>query len=261
MKASSNWYELREQATEPFDITRITVKGKAETVETLGRFLLHGLTDTNHLGALMARQGLAQVAEYVRERRVPTKLNIRVAHFGEVVSGHILEAEENLHRPIDKLHYTFNHEWSPQLTDIFAVHIEDEEITAFAYCEVKTWTTSPAMDIGGKGYRDLIRVWREKTPEILHFAAERLWESKRFKDYERLDRAMYSVNPVPELLRLVLFFDENVWSDSLLDSVATAFAHDTPPDDTFVCYLVQRANLRSLVNDSFEKMADLAVHK
>ena len=62
--------------------------------------------------------------------------------------------------------------------------------------------------MGAKGYKDLIKVWREKTPEILHFTAERLWEAHRIDDYDRLDRAMSSSTPVPQLLRLVLIFDE-----------------------------------------------------
>ena len=259
MTANSDWYELGEQVALPFDLARVTITGESETVETLGQFLLSGLTDTDHLGALMAKHSYVRVAEYVRERRVPTKLNIRVANFGEVVSGNLLEAEENLHRPIEKLRYTLNHEWSPHLTDIFAVLVEDREITAFVYCEVKTWTSQPNVNVGAKGYKDLIKAWQEKTPEILYFTAERLWEAKRFDEYERLDRAMYNVEPVPERLRLVLFFDEMVWSDSILDAVADELKRDEPPDGSFVCYLIKRASLRTLVNDSFDKMTELSV--
>ena len=244
----------------PFALIRGLITGGAETAETLGQFLLHGLTDTDHLGALMARHGFARVAQYVQERRVPTKLNIRVANFGEVTSGHLLEEEEGLLRPIEKLRYTFNHEWSPHLTDIFAVLVDSDEITTFAYCEVKTGTTSPDSDVGAKGYKDLLKVWREKMPEILHFAAERLWEAQRINDYDRLDRAMYGSIPVPQLLRLVLIFDEVAWADSVLDAVGTAVEQDPPPDNSFVCYLITRTDLRTLVQDSFREMADLAVH-
>ena len=254
----SDWYELGDRDSEPFNLTRVSITGGSKTAETLGQFLLYGLTDTDHLGAIMARHGYLRVAEYIQERRVPSKLNIRVANFGEVVAGHLVENEEALTRPIEKLRYTFNHDWSPHLTDVFATLVEDNEITAFAYCEVKAGTTSPNSDVGSNGYKDLLKVWREKTPEILHFTSERLWEAQRYDDWERLDRAMYAGTPIPDLLRLVLVFDEVVSSDSVLEAVATAVEHDAPPDDSFVCYLVTRADLRTLVEESFEKMAELA---
>ena len=255
-----DWYELGERVSEPFNLVRVSIMGGSETAETLGQFLFHGLTNTDHLGDLMARHGYGPVADYIRERRVPTKLNIRVANFGEIVSGHLLEEEEELIRPIEKLRYTFNHEWSPHLTDVFAVLVEDDEITTIAYCEVKAGTTSPDADVGANGYKDLLKAWRNKTPEILHFTAERLWEAQRFDEYERLDRAMYGATPVPQLLRLVLIFDEAAWKDSVLDAVEAAVEQDAPPADSFVCYLVMRDDLRTLVNDSFEKMAEFAVH-
>ena len=258
--ADPEWYELGDGSNEPFKLTRVSITGGAETAETMGRFLLHGLSDLDYLGKLLAQGGYTRVSEYVQQRRVPTKLNIRVANFGEVVSGHLLEEEEDLLRPIEKLRYTFNHEWSPHLTDLFAVLVKDDEITTFAYCEVKAGTTSPDADVGANGYKDLLKAWRNKTPEILHFTAERLWEAQRFDDYERLDRAMYDATPVPQLLRLVLIFDEAAWKDSVLDAVEAAVEQDAPPADSFVCYLVMRDDLRTLVNDSFEKMAELAVH-
>ena len=256
--ADSDWYELGDRSNEPFNLTRVSITGGAETAETMGRFLLDGLSDLDYLGKLLAQGGYTRVSEYVQQRRVPTKLNIRVANFGEVVSGHLLEEEEDLLRPIEKLRYTFNHEWSPHLTDVFAVQIEDDEVISFAYCEVKAGTTHPANDVGAKGYKDLVKAWREKTPEILHFTAERLFEAKRFEEYERLYRAMYSATPVSQLLRLVLVFDEAAWADSVLEAVEAAVAQDAPPDDSFVCYVATRADLRTLVHDSFEMMAKFA---
>ena len=41
--------------------------------------------------------------------------------------------------------------------------------------------------------------------------------------------------------------------------VETAFEQDPLPDGTFVCYLVTKTDLRSLVNDSLEKMEELSV--
>ena len=220
------WYVVSDRASDPFQLVRVSIADHSNTARTLGRFLLDGLTDTDRLGALMSAHGYERVAEYVRTRRIPTKLNIKVANFGEVVSGHLIEEEEGFVRPIEKLRYTFSHEWSPHLTDIFAVLIENDEIETFAYCEVKAGTTHPDSDTAAKGYSALLKVWQEKTPEILHFTSERLWDSRRFVEYERLDRAMSRADPVSQLLRLVLVFDEAVWSDSILDDVINAIEHD-----------------------------------
>ena len=112
--------------------------------------------------------------------------------------------------------------------------------------------------MAANGYKDLLKAWREKTPEILHFTAERLWEAQRIEDYERLERAMYSTTPIPQLLRLALVFDENIRLESVLETVATAIEKDAPPNASFMCYLITRTDLRALVNDSFDKMAELA---
>ncbi len=253
------WYELEDRVNEPFQLTHAYLSADPQTPELLGQFLLQGLTDTEYLGSLVAKHGYGGVAEYIRDRRVPTKLNARVADFGEVVSGNLLEGEEQLVRPIEKLRYKFNHDWSPQLTDVFAVLVEDGEITTFAYCEVKPGTTAPKKSVGADGYTALLQTWRERTPEILHFTAERLWEARRQEEYERLDRAMARPEAVSQLLRLVLVFDESAWSNSILEAVANAVDEDAPPAGAFACYLVTGAVLRSLVDKSFDAMQELAV--
>ena len=257
--SDTGWYDVRDRCSDPFDLVRISLTDGAESAEEIGQFLLHGLADTDYLASLMSRHGYQRVAQYIKERRIPTRLNIRVADFGEVVSGRLLEEEEGLIRPIEKLRYKFNHDWSPHLTDVFAVLVEGDEITTFAYCEVKAGTTPPNVQVGANGYRDLIKVPRDKTPEILYFTAERLWEAGRLEDYDRLDRAMSSATPIPNMLRLALVFDESAWSESVLDAVKNAMQQEGPTEASFVCFLVTRDGLRTLVEESFDKMREALV--
>ena len=253
------WYELGEEASEPFHLTRVNLSADPQTPEVLGQFLLQGLTNTDYLRTIVTKHGYNRVSDYIRERRIPTSLSTRVAGFGEVVSGNLLESEEQLSRPIEKLRYTFNHEWSPHLTDVFAVLITNGEITTFGYCEVKAGTTPPDKTIGEAGYSALLKTWREKTPEILYFTSERLWDAQLDEEYERLDRAMSRPEEGSQLLRLVFVFDEAVWSDSVLETVADAHENNAPPAGAFACYLVTGTDLRSLVERSFDAMQQLAV--
>ena len=98
--------------------------------EKFGGFLLEGLANTDHLAGIMSRHGSEKVSEFIRGHKMPTnRLNIRVADFGEVIFGRLLEEEESFIRSIEKLRYTFNRDWSPHLTDVFALVVEDDAIT------------------------------------------------------------------------------------------------------------------------------------
>ena len=184
-----------------------------------------------------------------------------MANFGEVIFGRLIEEEERFIRPIEKLRYTFNRDWSPHLTDVFALVIEDDAITQFVYSEVKSGTTRPKSEVGAQGYADLLKTSRQAIPEILYFTHERLDESQRNEDRDHLGNAMFQEDPIPSLFRLGLVFDEDVWHGAVMEEVETAFEKDPLPDGAFVCYLVIKADLRSLVNDSFEKMEELSVTK
>ena len=255
---TSEWYELIDESSDDFDLVRLIIVGDSDTADTLGAFLLEGLTDTDYLSELVRRHGLSRTADYVRDRRVPSNLNTRVADFGEVAAGRLLEAEEALLRPIEKLRYKFNHEWSPHLTDVLGVLVENGEITSFSYCEVKAGTTRPARDVGAKGYRDLVKAWQAEMPEILEFASERLWTERRFAEWERLDRAMAGAKAIPQLLRLVLVFDDDVWTETVLDDLVDAVDAEVPTEEAFVCYVVGRTDLRKLIEDAFTIMTSLA---
>ena len=253
------WYGVTGTETEPFPITEVVIEESPGVEEKCGRFLLEGLADTDRMAGILARHGQKKVSDFIRGHKIPTRLSTRVANFGEVISGRLLEDEEGFIRPIEKLRYTFNRDWSPHLTDVFALAIEDDAITHFVYSEVKSGTTRPNSEVGADGYKDLVKTSRQDIPEILYFTHERLDESQRYEDRDRLENAMYQVDRIASLFRLELVFDDGVWRGEIMDAVETAFEQDPLPDGTFVCYLVTKTDLRSLVNDSFEKMEELAV--
>ena len=76
-----------------------------------------------------------------------------------------------------------------------------------------------------------------------------------------LDRAMYGIAPVPGApATCTLVFDESIHLESVLEAVALEVQQNASPGSSFVCYIVTKADLRTLVNESFNKMAELAVH-
>ena len=84
--ADSTWYELSDHTSEPFELVRVSIAPGTETAKTFGGFLLHSLTDTDHLSALMARRGFRRVFA-IRERETnseSTTKHPRVANFGEI---------------------------------------------------------------------------------------------------------------------------------------------------------------------------------
>lgn len=255
------WYRIIKYDEEPFPKRTAVIEDVTGLEERCGGFLLEGLADTDHMAGILARHGQERVSDFIRGHKIPTKISTQVASFGEVISGRLLEEEEGFIRPIEKLRYTFNRDWSPHLTDVFALVVKDDEITHFVYSEVKSGTTRPNSEVGADGYAGLIMTSREHTPEILYFTHERLDESQRFEDRDRLENAMFQADRMPNLFRLGLVFDEKVWHSAVMDAVEAAFKREPLPDGTFACYLITKADLRSLVNDSFKKVEELSVIK
>ena len=259
--AEPAWYRIIECEEEPFPKKTAVIEEGPGIEEKCGGFLLEGLADTDHMAGIMSRHGREKVSEFIRGHKMSSRLNIRVADFGEVIFGRLLEEEEGFIRPIEKLRYTFNYDWSPHLTDVFALVVQDDEITHFVYSEVKSGTTRPQSEVGADGYKDLVKTSQQDIPKILYFTHERLDESQRYEDRDRLENAMFQEDRIPRLFRLGLVFDEDVWHGAVMDAVETAFKEEPLPDGTFACYLVTKADLRSLVNDSFKKMEELSVTK
>ena len=253
------WYRITECEEEPFPKWTAVIEDGPGIEERLGGFLLGALADTDHLAGIMSRHGRDKVSEFIRGHKRSNRLNIRVANFGEVIFGRLLDEEEGFIRSIEKLRYTFNRDWSPHLTDVFSLVIEDDEITHFVYSEVKSGTTRPNSEVGADGYADLVRTSLQAFPEILYFTHERLDESQRYEDRERLENAMFQEERIPSLFRLGLVFDEEAWHGAVMEAVQAALEQDPLPDGSFVCYLVTKTDLRALVNDSFEKMEELSV--
>ena len=255
------WYRIIEREEEPFAKRTANIDGDPGIEEKCGGFLLEGLANTDRMAGILARHGQEKVSDFIRGHKIPTKLSTRVASFGEVISGRLLEEEEGFIRPIEKLRYTFNRDWSPHLTDVFALVIKEDAITHFVYTEVKSGATRPNSEVGADGYAGLVTTSRQAIPEILYFTHERLDESQRYQDRDRLENAMFQEDRIPSLFRLGLVFDENVRRGAVMDAVEAAFKQEPLPDGTFVCYLVTKTDLRSLVNDSFKKVEELSVTK
>ena len=70
---------------------------------------------------------------------------------------------------------------------------------------------------------------------------------------------MFQRDAIPSLFRLGLVFDEVAWAGSVMDAIETAIEVDPLPSGSFICFLVTKTDLRSLVINSFEKMDELSV--
>ena len=88
----------------------------------------------------------------------------------------------------------------------------------FVYSEVKSGTTRPNSEVGADGYADLVKTSLQAIPEILYFTHERLDESQRYEDRDRLEKAMFQEDRIPSLFRLGLVFDEDAWHGAVMEA-------------------------------------------
>lgn len=247
------WYTLASQAAYSFTLNRGTLSEVAGIEETLGEFLRFGLAHTDYVEAMNRKYGFEAAAAYLAERSFASRVATRVGDFGEVIAGRLLGAEEGLLRPLEKLRYKDDHEWSMRLTDVFCIREESGQIVEFVFCEAKAGTTRPPRDLALKAYARLIEDAEGERPEIFFFILERLWAEGRHADHERLDDAMRRREPVPRGARVVLVFDASAWTDEALDALEEArVSGDVGELKNFVGYLITRAELRSLIEASYE---------
>lgn len=251
-----SWYTAQPQAGYGFTLTRGALEEQPGVEEILGGFLRFGLAHVEYLEAVARKHGFAAAAAYLAERSFAARVATRVGDFGEVVAGRLLEAEEGLLRPVEKLRYKDDHEWSMRLTDVFFTREESGQIVGFVFCEAKAGTTSPPADLAVSAYRRLLAESDIERPEIFFFCLERLWVEGQYGEHERLDDAMRRREPLPRAMRMVLLLDSEAWSDTVLEALENARASaDVGELDDFLAYLITRADLRALIEAAYESAA------
>lgn len=253
MTEGTTWYTAQPHAGYGFQLTRGTLGEHALIVEILGEFLKFGLAHVEYVEDVVRKHGFEAAAAYLAERSFAERVSTRVGDFGEVIAGRLLEAEEGLVRPVEKARYKDDHNWSMRLTDVFCTREEAGEIAGFVFCEAKAGTTRPPGDLAVRAYRRLVVDSEEERPEILFFTLEHLLAQGKYAEHERLDDAMRRREPVPRAMRMVLVFDADSWDDAVLDGLEEARGSgDVGELDDFMSYLLTRAELRPLIEASYE---------
>ena len=212
------WYELEADDSYTFELQRGVLADSPALETAVSPFLVNGLTNTAQLKGILQRAGLAAAADYF-EAHVATSENVQIGDFGEVVAGHLLEEEEQLTRPIEKLRYRESPDWAMKLTDVFCVRVDGDRIVGFVFGEAKTGTTPPNSSLGKNAYRQIHRDIEGEEPQILFFTLDRLLDIRDLESYSRLCDAMYRMPPVSRSLRLIFVFDTDSWRESVFDSL------------------------------------------
>ena len=210
------WYTVEEDASYGFDLQRGFLADSPMIEEICRRIPAkwpcgRRLSFTIH----WKRLGLNAAATYFAAH-VARRENVRIGDFGEVITGHLLEEEEEkVTRPIEKLRYRESPVWPMKLTDVFCVQEENDRIIRFVFGEAKAGTTSPSTALGRDAYQQLSRDIQDAEPPILFFTLDRLHNSNNLLAYLRLQDAMHMTPPVPRALRLVFVFDKDCWRESV----------------------------------------------
>ena len=106
-----------------------------------------GLVNPDFIARMLQTCGLDIVAEYFQAHGFGAKFNTRVADFGEVVAGAMLEQHEEFVQPIRKLRYRETSHWAMRLTDVFGVKLVDGAIALTCFTSVKTRSGRPPQDV------------------------------------------------------------------------------------------------------------------
>ena len=245
------WYELEADDSFTFELQRGVLADSPTLENAVGPFLLNSLANVTHLKGILQRAGLTAAADYF-EAHVASSENVRIGDFGEVVAGHLLENEEQLARPIEKLRYRESRDWPMKLTDVFCVRVEGDRIVGFVFGEAKAGTTPPRGSLGKDAYRQIHRDIEGEEPQILFFTLDRLLDTLDPKAYAQLDDAMQRMPPVPRALRLVFVFDEDSWRESVLSALEDGIeSEEVRLVDDFKCYLLTRGSLRNVITDAY----------
>ena len=168
MEENYVWYTIEEDTTYTFQLQRGVLASSPIVENTVGRFLLSGLSNVEHLKGILQRFGLTAAADYFAAH-VATGDNVRIGDFGEVVAGHLLEEAEGVVRPIDKLRYRESPDWPMKLTDVFCVRVDGGHIVSFIFGEAKAGTTRPNSVLGQK--RTSTSTGRSKTRSPRYYSS------------------------------------------------------------------------------------------
>ena len=245
------WYELQKDDTYRFELQRGVLADSPALENAVAPFLLNSLVNVDHLKEIFQRAGLRSAAEHF-EAHVASRENVRIGDFGEVVAGHILEEEEQLSRPIEKLRYRESTDWPMRLTDVFCVRVDGERFVGFVFGESKAGTTPPRSSLGKDAYRQIHRDIEGDEPEILFFTLDRLFDNLDGTAYTQLDDAMHRIPPVPRALRLLFVFDSDVWGESVFDGLHDGIeSEEIELADDFKCYLLTRDDLREAIAGAY----------
>src|SRR3990172_4611198 len=121
----TSWLEtaVRTDTTLPFqvlDVRELPVE-RSLLVQTLAKELLVAHKDPAHLQRVAARAGRPRVRQSLASEVFPTRRNVRIGDFGEVLGAAILRERDGLYLPIFKLRYREKRDWPMRLTDLLAL--------------------------------------------------------------------------------------------------------------------------------------------
>ena len=245
------WYELQADDTYAFELQRGDMADSPALENVVGPFLLNSLVNVAHLKGIFQRAGLSAAADYF-EAHVASSENVQIGDFGEVVAGHLLEEEEHVSRPIEKLRYRESPDWPMKLTDVFCVRVDGDRFVGFVFGESKAGTTPPRSSLGRNAYRQIHRDIEGDEPNILFFTLDRLLDNRDVKAFSQLDDAMHRIPPVPRVLRLVFVFDSDSWRESVFEGLDDGIeSEEIELAEDFKCYLLTRDDLRGAIAGAY----------
>jgi hypothetical protein len=253
-----SWLTVVERVSSPyrsqrvFDVTEasppedVTLSGIAECMLT-ARFDLEFLAEASrdygwdNVGALVEATKARGATADVRRR----------GEFGEVLMGVLLETSHSWDIPVNKLRFEIREGQTLPGTDVLAlVAADDGEISGVCYAEAKLRTT-PDKAAPLLGYRQLVRDYDARLPEILPFVAQRMREMGH-PLYEPFRRYMAAREDNRDLdhFHLCLVYEAAAWDEAALQNLEDEGVDIAP----FESQVVRIRDLRPLTDRCFQEL-------
>ncbi len=228
-----------------FDVTeRNALDGSTKLLleSIIGQFLMNPIV----LQGL--RTSLGEAARLALDAATPSTQNLRAGAFGEALSAEICERWHAYIVPMRRLRFSGG---SPPGTDLLALRIDGAgQLTEVCYVECKLRTTSSTRT-AFEAHEQLLRAHQERIPVILNHVANYLADTKSplLPGFIRYMSSRAS-QPAAESQRIALIWEENKWSETVLDNLQEGGVQLKP----LTVDVVRIAGLRGLVEEIYHKL-------
>lgn len=222
--------------------------------ECLQQFMVEAKVRPAVLERFAQRLGWEKTREYLIDTIQPTKMNMRLGDFGEILTCHLLEMFFEYYIPVKKLLYKLSPNQSLPATDTLAFKMDGSRIAEICYVESKLRTGRETM-VAVQGYNQLYEDYSKHVPDMIRFLLNICSEYENDFFYQLLEYTCNRQN-MKELdkFTLGLILDVDNWSERILKNLSEEIDESYPELTVLLIRITQLSDLVKKVYESIGAM-------